>query len=88
VLPVPVYQEKPQYTQAAMNAQIEGEVLLEAVVLPDGSTGDVTVVRSLDADGLDQQAVDALKRWTWQPGTRDGEPARVAVQVQMTFTLR
>ena len=89
VLPIPIHQEKPDYTQAAMDAQIEGSVLLEAVVLPDGSTGDVTVVKSLDAaDGLDQQAIDALKRWTWKPGTRDGEPARVAVQVQMTFTLR
>jgi protein TonB len=72
-----------------MDAQIEGSVLLEAVVLPDGSTGDVTVVKSLDSsDGLDQQAIEALKRWTWKPGTRDGEPASVAVQVQMTFTLR
>jgi len=89
VLPVPVYQERPQYTQAAMAAQIEGRVLLEAVVMADGSTGDVTVVTSLDsANGLDQQAVDALRRWTWKPGTRDGEPARVAVQVEMTFTLK
>jgi TonB family protein len=88
-LPVPVHQEKAEYTQAAMDAQIEGSVLLEVVVLPDGSSGPVTVVRSLDsANGLDQQAVDALKRWTWKPGTRDGEPARVAVQVEMKFMLR
>ena len=38
--------------------------------------------------GLDQQAVNALKRWTWKPGTRDGEPVKVAVQVQITFTLK
>jgi TonB family protein len=88
-LPVPVYQEKAVYTEAAMDAQIQGSVLLEVVVLPDGSSGPVTVVRSLDSEnGLDQQAVDALKRWTWKPGTRDGEPARVAVQVEMRFTLR
>ena len=88
-LPVPVHQEKPDYTQAAMDAQIEGSVLLEVVVLPDGSSGPVTIVRSLDsANGLDQQAVDALKRWTWKPGTRNGEPARVAVQVEMKFMLR
>ena len=88
-LPVPVYQEKAVYTEAAMDAQIQGSVLLEVVVMPDGSSGPVTVVRSLDsANGLDQQAVDALKRWTWKPGTRNGEPARVAVQVEMRFTLR
>lgn len=87
VLPEPLYREKPQYTQEAMAAQIEGTVLLEVVILPDGSTGNISVVRSLDP-GLDRQAVDALKRWTWKPGTRGGEPARIAVQVQLSFTLK
>jgi TonB family protein len=89
VLPVPTYQEKPQYTQAAMAAGIEGNVLLEVVVSADGSVGAVTVVKSLDTDyGLDQQAVEALKHWQWKPGTRGGEPVQVAVHVEMTFTLK
>ena len=88
-LPVPIHQERAEYTQAAMAAGIEGSVLLETVVLADGSVGGVTVIKSLDRDlGLDQRAVDALKLWTWKPGTRDGEPVRVAVQVEMTFTLK
>jgi TonB family protein len=87
VLPEPIYRQKPQYTPEAMAAQIEGTVLLEVLVLPDGSTGDVSVVRSLDA-GLDREAVDALKQWTWKPGTRGGEPSRVSVQVQLAFTLK
>lgn len=87
VLPVPLYQARPQYTPAAIAAQIEGGVLLEAVVLPDGTTGSVTVVRSLDP-GLDQEAIAALKRWTWRPGTRGGAPARISVQVQLSFTLK
>jgi TonB family protein len=88
-MPIPVYEERPQYTPAAMDAKIQGEVLLEAVVLTDGTVGDVSVLQSLDPDyGLDQQAVDAMRRWTFQPGTRNGEPVRVAVQVQMTFTLK
>jgi TonB family protein len=89
VLPVPVHQEKAVYTQGAMAEHIEGDVLLEVVVEADGSTGAVTVVKSLDTVyGLDQQAVDALARWTWKPGTRDGQPVAVSVQVQMTFTLK
>jgi len=89
VLPVPIHQERPQYTPAAMAAQIEGSVLLETLVMADGSVGNVKVVRSLDSElGLDQQAIDALNHWTWKPGTRNGEPTRVAVQVEMTFTLK
>jgi TonB family protein len=88
-LPVPVYEQRPYYTQAALAAKIHGSVLLETVVLADGSVGDVRVVKSLDSElGLDQQAVDAMKMWTFTPGTRDGEPVRVAVQVEMTFTLK
>ncbi len=89
VLPVPIHQERPQYTQAAMAAQIEGQVLLETTVLADGSVGDVKVVRSLDSElGLDQEAVKALKLWTWKPGTRGGQPSSVSVQIEMTFTLK
>jgi TonB family protein len=88
-MPVPRYEERPQYTPAALDARVQGDVLLEAVVLTDGSVGDVKVVESLDETyGLDQQAVDAMRRWTFEPGMRDGEPVRVAVKVQMTFTLK
>ena len=41
---------KPQYTSDAMRAKVQGTVLLECVVKPDGSVGDVKVVRSLDSD--------------------------------------
>ena len=89
VLPVPIHQERPQYTQAAMAAQIEGTVVLEITVLGDGSVGNVKVVRSLDSErGLDQEAVKALKLWTWKPGTRGGQPSSVTVQIEMTFTLK
>jgi len=89
VLPVPIHQERPQYTQAAMAAQIEGPVLLEATVLADGSTGDVKVTQSLDSTlGLDDEAVKALKQWTWKPGTRGGQPSSVSVQIEMKFTLK
>jgi TonB family protein len=64
-------------------------VVLEAVVLVDGTVGDVTVTRSLDTEtGLDAEAVMARKQWRWRPGTKNGEPVPVAVAVEMTFTLK
>ena len=80
---------KPQYTADAMRAKVQGTVLLECVVLPDGSVGRVDVVRSLDPTfGLDQEAVKAAKQWRFQPGTRFGEPVAVLVTIELTFTLR
>jgi TonB family protein len=80
---------KPQYTADAMRAKVQGTVLLECVVLPDGTVGRVDVVKSLDPTfGLDQEAVKAAKQWRFQPGTRLGEPVAVLVTIELTFTLR
>jgi periplasmic protein TonB len=88
-LPRVLHEERPQYTSDAMRAKVQGTVLLECVVRPDGSVGDVQVVRSLDPTfGLDQQAVAAAKKWRFAPGTRLGEPVPVLITIELTFTLR
>ena len=80
---------KPQYTSDAMRAKVQGTVLLECVVRPDGSVGDVQILRSLDGVfGLDQEAIKAAKQWRFAPGTRMGEPVPVLVTIELTFTLR
>ena len=72
-----------------MRAKVQGTVLLECVVQPDGTVGDVQVVRSLDSTfGLDQEAIKAAKQWRFAPGTRLGEPVSVLVTIELTFTLR
>lgn len=88
-MPVLVKDVKPQYTQEARKARIQGNVLLDAVVLKDGTVGEVTVTKSLDKEyGLDDQAVKALKQWQFKPGTKDGKPADVRVSIEMSFTLK
>ncbi len=87
--PRPIREIRPRYTAEAMRAKIQGAVLLEAIVLPDGSVGDVTVVRSLDRTfGLDDEALKAAKQWRFTPGTRFGEPVAVLVTIELSFTLR
>ena len=89
-LPRVLHEEKPQLTSDAMRAKVQGTVLIECVVRPDGgSVGDVQLVRSLDPTfGLDQQAIAAAKKWRFAPGTRLGEPVPVLVTIELTFTLR
>ena len=80
---------KPKYTPAAMRAKIEGTVWLEAVIEPDGKVGEVRVVRTLDREfGLDEEAINAVKKWRFEPGKKDGVAVAVLVEVEMTFTLR
>ena len=88
-LPRLIREVKPQYTSDAMRAKVQGMVLLECVVRPDGSVGDIQVVRSLDSTfGLDQEAINAARQWRFAPGTRMGEPVSVLVTIELTFTLR
>ncbi len=87
--PVVLREVKPQYTSDAMRAKVQGAVWLECVVRPDGSVGDVKVIRSLDSTfGLDLEAMKAARQWRFRPGTRLGEPVAVVVIIQLDFTLR
>jgi TonB family protein len=84
-----VKEVKPNYTRAAMQAKVEGIVGLEAIVEIDGRVKEVTVVRSLDKDnGLDDEAIRTVKEWRFTPGTKDGKPVAVKVEVEMSFTLK
>jgi TonB family protein len=88
-LPRLVREVRPNYTADAMRAKVQGTVLLECVVLPDGSVGEVEVKKSLDKTfGLDQEAIKAARQWRFAPGTRFGEPVAVLVTIELTFTLR
>ena len=88
-LPVLIREVKPRYTAAAMQAKIQGTVLVTAVVLATGDVGKVEILESLDAEhGLDQEAVEATRQWKFKPGTKDGKPVPVEVTIEMTFTLK
>jgi TonB family protein len=85
--PVVVKQVKPRYTDEAMKAKIQGTVLLECVVDVDGTVGEIKVTRALDP-GLDEAAITALRQWQFEPGKKDGQPVRVRVETEMTFSLK
>jgi TonB family protein len=72
-----------------MRAKIVGTVEVDAVVLPDGTVGQVRVVKSLDKPtGLDDQALGAAREWMFTPGTLDGKPVSMRVGIVLTFSLR
>ena len=88
-LPQLIREVKPAYTSDAMRAKIQGTVLLECVVEPDGAVTNIQVLRSLDPTfGLDQEAVKAARQWKFRPGMRLGQPVPVVITIELTFTLR
>jgi protein TonB len=87
--PVLITQVKPHYTAEAMRAKVQGLVMVECIVMPDGSVGDARIVRSLDpVFGLDQEAITAAKKWRFKPGLLNGTAVPVIVTIELSFMLR
>ena len=61
---------------------------LELIVAVDGTPTDIHVVRSLDPDGLDKEAIAAVHQWKFEPGRLNGMPVAVFVRVIVDFTIR
>jgi periplasmic protein TonB len=88
-MPQVIHDPRPGYTSQAMQAKVQGVVLMEAVVQPDGTVGSVQVTRSLDRRfGLDEEAMRTVRQWRFLPGRRGNKPVAVRVAIEMTFTLR
>ena len=87
--PALIREVKPNYTGEAMRAKIQGVVIMEVVVLANGTVDSarIRITRSLDR-GLDEQAVIAVKQWRFNPSVRLGQPVASRVTVELTFTLR
>jgi len=79
---------QPTYSPDALQRRIQGSVLLEAVVTREGRASQIRVLRSLDATGLDQQAIAAVAQWRFEPGRLAGTPVDVVVTIIIDFVLR
>ena len=75
-------QVQPQHPSKGF--KVTGTVLIGLVVSPSGDPTKVHVVRSLEKD-IDQAAVEAVQKWQFQPGMKDGKPVPVKVAVEIRF---
>jgi TonB family protein len=84
--PVLVDKQEPEYTEDARVAKYMGKVVLAVEVGPDGAPHNIRVIRGL-AFGLDENAIDAVSDWKFQPGMKDGVPVTVAATIEVNFRL-
>jgi TonB family protein len=85
--PVLLQQTQPEYSDDGRKARIQGTVELLIIVNPDGSVKFDNVRKSLGY-GLDQKAIDAVKKWRFIAGKKDGKPVATYVSVLVNFSLR
>ena len=84
VYPSTIQQVDPGYPLELMKQNVQGTVVLSAVIRTDGSVGDVRVLRGID-DRLDQYAGAALARWRFRPASRNGDPVALQTVVMIPF---
>lgn len=84
--PRAIFAPDPMYSEEARQNKIQGSVVLWLLVGADGKPSNIKVSRSV-GHGLDQEAIDAVKKWTFEPATIGGKPVPVQINVEVNFRL-
>lgn len=84
--PTLLFKVEPEYSEEARKAKFQGAVVLQIVVDEKGLPRDIKIVRPLGL-GLDQKAIEAVEKWKFSPGKKDGKPVPVIAQVEVNFRL-
>jgi TonB family protein len=84
--PVVISKRDPEYSDTARKMRAEGVVVSAIVVQPDGTASDFRVTGSMGY-GLDEQAIEAIRKWRFKPAMKDGKTVPVLVTVETRFTL-
>jgi TonB family protein len=77
---------EPEYSEEARKAKWQGTVQLSVVIDETGHARDFKVSKSLGL-GLDQKAMEAVAKWLFKPGMKDGKPVAVFATIEVTFHL-
>jgi protein TonB len=76
---------KPTYPDIAKQARVQGIVILECTISPQGKVTDVKVLRGIPL--LDAAAIEAVKQWVYTPTLLNGVPVPVIMTVTVNFKL-
>ena len=84
--PRATYTPEPEFSEEARRARFQGTVILKIVINKAGDIVRVRLERALGM-GLDQNAMEGVKRWRFVPATRNGQPVAVEMNIEVAFNL-
>ena len=84
--PVVLRQVRPGFTEEALARKIQGEVVVEVLILKDGTVRPVRVVRGLSAD-LNEKAIEAASQWKFIPAKFRGQPVDLIAEIAIDFNI-
>jgi TonB family protein len=80
------WKAEPEYSEEARRAKLQGTVVLRIVVDARGQATGIEIARSLGL-GLDERAVEAVKRWRFRPALQNGKAVPSNAIVEVNFRL-
>jgi TonB family protein len=86
-MPVPIRKVDPKYPPDLIEQNVQGEVILYAIVRADGTVDSIQVARTLDPQ-LDANAKSAFAQWKFQPASKSGAPIDLEVIAHIPFKIR
>jgi TonB family protein len=81
------YKVEPEYSPEALNAGVQGTVVFEVVVNDAGRLTNLSVLSPLGF-GLDEKAQEAIEKWRFEKGRKDGKPVGILATVEVNFRLQ
>lgn len=77
---------EPEYSEDARKAKLQGTVILRIVIDTRGQAQNIVIAHSLGL-GLDEKAVEAVRRWRFRPASQNGRPVPQPAIVEVNFRL-
>ena len=81
------FKVEPKYPESAKKAGKEGEVILQATIDEKGIPQDIVPITDIGF-GFEAAAIAALKKTTFRPATKGGNPISLQVEIPYSFTLK
>ena len=76
----------PNFSELAKKLGYQGMTTLRLIISETGAPEEIKIIRPAGF-GLDESAVQAVKNWVFRPATRDGQPVKVVVMVEVNFRM-
>ncbi len=86
IAPTRIKDVPPVYPTIAQSVRVQGDVIIEATIGPDGKVENARVLRSVPL--LDQAAVAAVLAWKYTPTLLNGQPVPIIMTVTVRFRLQ
>ena len=84
--PTAIHTPEPGYSEEASRAKLQGVVYLSIIVDETGNVSRVRLERPLGR-GLDDNAMQAVKTWRFNPARFEGQPVAVEMKIEVSFNL-